>query len=100
MHLALVRAEARDATAATAFLQEAALRADACEAVAAVKVYPPVPPPVARVADVERVQMLLESPSRGALQRFLADWQVHLHGLRATHKGVLRWAIDVDPLSI
>ncbi len=100
MHLALVRAEARDAATATAFLQEAALRANVCGAVAAVKVYPPVPPPVARVADVERVQMLLESPSRGALQRFLTDWQVHLHSLRAAHKGVLRWAIDVDPLSI
>jgi len=52
------------------------------------------------VADVERMQMLLESASRGALQRLLALWLPQLHGLRATHKGVLRWAVDVDPLAI
>jgi primosomal protein N' (replication factor Y) len=44
--------------------------------------------------------MLVESASRAALQRFLSDWTPHLHGLRASHKGVLRWAIDVDPMSI
>jgi primosomal protein N' (replication factor Y) (superfamily II helicase) len=50
------------------------------------------------VANVERAQMLLESNSRKALQRFLSDWRTHLHALR--HKSILRWAIDVDPLSI
>ena len=104
MHLALVRAEARDASVAHAFLRAAAGCAAQCavhgEAASAVQVYAPVPPPVARVADVERVQMLVESASRAALQRFLSDWTPHLHGLRASHKGVLRWAIDVDPMSI
>ena len=100
MHLALVRAEAREAAVATAFLRAAAERAAHCEAAAAVTVYAPVPPPVARVANVERVQMLVESASRAALQRFLADWGAQLHDLRTAHKGVLRWAIDVDPLSI
>ena len=108
MHLALVRAEARDASVAHAFLRAAAQCAEQCaaqcavrgEAASAVQVYAPVPPPVARVADVERVQMLVESASRAALQRFLSDWTPHLHGLRALHKGVLRWAIDVDPMSI
>jgi primosomal protein N' (replication factor Y) len=52
------------------------------------------------VADVERMQMLLESPSRAALQRLLAQWLPVLHGLRSVHKGVLRWAVDVDPLGI
>ena len=63
-------------------------------------IYPPVPPPVARVADVDRMQMLVESPSRVALQRLLAAWLPQLQVLRGTHKGVLRWAIDVDPLAI
>lgn len=59
-----------------------------------------MPPPVSKVADVERVQMLLESPSRRALQALLAGWLPALHGLRAKHKGLLRWAVDVDPLAI
>ena len=59
-----------------------------------------MPPPVARVADVERMQMLLESSSRAALQRLLAVWTPLLNTLRSEHKGVLRWAVDVDPLGI
>ena len=59
-----------------------------------------MPPPVAKVADVERMQMLVESPSRRVLQRMLAAWLPGLHELRARHKGLLRWAVDVDPLAI
>jgi primosomal protein N' (replication factor Y) len=59
-----------------------------------------VPPSVARVADVERLQMLVESPSRTALQRMLAAWLPGLHDLRKQHPGLLRWAVDVDPLAI
>ena len=96
-HLALVRAEAKTVDVATAFLDDAAtLAADAD----AISVYGVVPPPVQRVADVERVQMLLESTSRPALQRFLAGWLPQLQPLRAKHKGLIRWAVDVDPLGI
>ncbi|MBX3635882.1 MAG: primosomal protein N' [Rubrivivax sp.] len=98
--LALLRAEAKDASVATAFLQDAAALAAGGDFGAGVTVYPPVPPPVSKVADVERVQMLLESPSRRALQALLAGWLPALHGLRARHKGLLRWAVDVDPLAI
>ena len=65
-------------------------------------IFPPVPLAVQRVANVERAQMLLESPQRGALQRFLAAWQPLLHATRAQpeHKGLVRWLVDVDPLSI
>ena len=59
-----------------------------------------MPPHVAKVADVERMQMLLESPSRAVLQRMLAQWLPQLNALRAAHKGLLRWAVDVDPLVI
>jgi primosomal protein N' (replication factor Y) len=65
-----------------------------------VRLYPPVPPPVSRVANVERVQMLVESGSRVALQRLLALWLPQLQALRSAHKAVLRWAVDVDPLAI
>ena len=34
------------------------------------------------------------------LQRMLAAWLPGLHELRARHKGLLRWAVDVDPLAI
>ncbi|MBL8306442.1 MAG: primosomal protein N' [Rubrivivax sp.] len=95
--LALLRADARSAEVATAFLHEARALA---QAHGAVTVYPPVPPHVAKVADVERMQMLLESPSRVTLQRLLAAWLPELHDLRARHKGLLRWAIDIDPLAI
>jgi len=53
-----------------------------------------------RIANVERAQLLVESVSRPALQRFLGRWSATLHALRAAHKGVIRWAIDVDPLAI
>ena len=98
--LALVRAEARDAAVATAFLQAASAAAADLPEGAAVSVYPPVPPAITRVAGIERMQMLVESASRPALQRFLAAWLPALHTMRPRHKGLVRWAIDVDPLAI
>jgi primosomal protein N' (replication factor Y) (superfamily II helicase) len=99
-HLALLRAESKDAAVAMAFLRDAAQAAAALPQSAGLMVYPPVPPAVARVADVERVQMLVESPSRTALQKMLSAWQPALLQLRSAHKGLARWAIDVDPLAI
>ena len=98
--LALVRAEARSVEVATAFLQAAAEAARLLPEADQVAVYAPVPPPVARVADVERVQMLVESASRTVLQRWLAAWLPQIHALRGAHRGVLRWAVDVDPQAI
>jgi primosomal protein N' (replication factor Y) len=98
--LALLRAEARSAEAATSFLRDAAALAAQLPDAGDVTVYSPVPPLVSRVANVERMQMLVESTSRAALQRLLAAWLPRLHALRAAHKPVLRWAVDVDPLAI
>ena len=103
-HLAILRADARTPEAARAFLQAAATLASELPGADQVMVYPPVPLGVARVADVERMQMLVESASRVALQRFLALWLPALHGLRRDRKApedrVLRWAVDVDPSAI
>ena len=103
-HLALLRAEAKDAAVATAFLEQAAgLAAGLAVGLGCagdVIVYPPVPPTMSRVAGIERIQMLVESNSRPALQRLLAAWLPAMHGLRAAHRGLLRWAVDVDPLAI
>ena len=62
-----------------------------------------MPLAVARVADVERMQMLVESSSRRALQAMLAAWLPQLDALRSGRSGeerILRWAVDVDPLTI
>jgi primosomal protein N' (replication factor Y) (superfamily II helicase) len=103
---ALVRADARTQEAAQAFLNTASLASDQSAELAPwrahVTLYPAVPMSIQRVANVERAQMLVESPSRKALQRFLSLWQATLHATRAKPqcKGLLRWAIDVDPLLI
>ncbi len=103
-HLALLRAEARSAAAARDFLRAASEIAAASAGSEDVAFYPPVPASVARVADVERMQMLIESPSRVTLQRVLAQWLPQLHALKSGRRGaeerILRWAVDVDPLAI
>ncbi len=103
-HLAILRADAATPEAARAFLQAAAELAATLPGADAVMFYPPVPLGVARVANVERMQMLIESASRVALQRLLALWLPELHLLRRERKGaearILRWAVDVDPLAI
>ena len=64
----------------------------------AVTRYPAVPMTIQRVANVERAHLLVESVSRPALQRFLAAWQPVLRATK--EKGLIRWAVDVDPLGI
>jgi primosomal protein N' (replication factor Y) len=57
---------------------------------------------IQRIANVERAQMLLESTSRPALQHVLGHWHAELGRCKALPeaKGLIRWAIDVDPLAI
>jgi len=99
-HLALLRADARSQEVAQSWLQAVADAARALPESAPVTLYPPVPLAVQRVADVERSQLLVESASRPALQRFLAAWGAELQARRPEQKGLLRWAVDVDPLAI
>ncbi len=95
---ALVRADARTQEVAQEFLRAAAEAAQELPEAPQVTVFPPVPMAVQRVANVERAQMVVESSSRPALQRFLAGWQPVLQEQRV--KGLIRWAVDVDPLAI
>jgi len=101
---ALVRADARTQEVAQGFLAAAssAAHAHGLPGLDQVTLYPAVPLTIQRVANVERAQMLLESSSRTALQRFLAHWQPVLQATRARpeHKGLVRWLVDVDPLTI
>jgi primosomal protein N' (replication factor Y) (superfamily II helicase) len=103
---ALVRAEARTQEAAQAFLtaasESAAELADSVpgfeDIIPLITLYPAVPMTIQRIANVERAQMLVESHSRKALQLFLNQWQGILQNTK--QKGMIRWAIDVDPLAI
>ena len=103
---ALVRAEARTQEVAQGFLAAASAGAatlpDLGQLSGLITLYPPVPMSIQRVANVERSQMLIESPSRTALQNFLSNWQSVLHATRqgSDGRGLIRWAIDVDPLLI
>ncbi|MCF8211850.1 MAG: primosomal protein N' [Rhodoferax sp.] len=107
---ALVRADAKTQDAAQGFLNAARAAVSQemvhwegwAEVLSQVTLYPAVPMGIQRVANVERAQMLIESPSRTALQHFLGAWQPVLHAVRRTPEGrdVIRWAIDVDPLAI
>jgi len=103
---ALLRSEARSQEVAQGFLTAASAAAATGLALLPgfdlVTVYPAVPMAMQRVANIERAQMLIESPSRKALQTFLGHWHVVLHATRQTPagQGLLRWAVDVDPLAI
>lgn len=101
---ALVRADAKTQEAAQAFLRAAtdAAHQGQLPHLADVFVYPPIPMSVQRVANVERAQMLIEAADRRALQRFLQAWQPWLHWVRSQpqHKPLVRWLVDVDPLSL
>lgn len=101
-HLALVRAEARTQEAAQVYLHqiydEGQKLLKEMQLEMQVMLYPPIPAAMQRIANIERGQMMIESVSRKALQTFLAYWRPIMH---STHeKGLIRWAIDIDPQSI
>jgi primosomal protein N' (replication factor Y) len=88
----LLRAEAPTMEAALAFLQRAAALAPEC---ADVSVFGATPAPMARVANLERAQLLIQSAQRQALQAFVRDWRPQLDTIKPR---VARWSLDVDPL--
>lgn len=87
---ALLRAEAHRREAVDAYLLQAAAAGMAIDA--PVEIYDPAPPVIARIAGMERGQLLVQASSRGALQQFLTQWTPQLAS-RA-----VRWSLDVDPL--
>ncbi len=98
-YLALLRADALDPDAATAFLRQARSLAQGLGAEAqGVGLSGPVPAPMERRAGRYRAQLLAECDRRAVLQGFLSRW---VAGLRAGEgggrAGGLRWSIDVDP---
>ncbi len=92
---ALLRAEAPELAQSLDFLQLARAAALASEP-NNVALYDTVPMRLQRLMNLERAQLLVESPSRPALQAFLGRWMEPLYALKAPRE--LRWHLDVDPL--
>ena len=87
---ALVRAEAREQTAAQTFLNAMRDAGVGLAETLQIDIYPAVPMAMQRVANVERAQMLIECQSRKALQQFLSIWHPQVHALRAEHRQIIR----------
>ena len=92
---AMLRAEAPQMAAAIAYLATARAWPQAAEHPEVMR-YDPVPMRLARRASLERAQLLVESPSRRALQSFLSQWREWLDAIKAPSR--LRWHLEVDPL--
>ncbi|MEI7429775.1 MAG: primosomal protein N' [Betaproteobacteria bacterium] len=92
---AMLRAEAPQMADSLAFLLAARAWPDA-ELYSDVMLYDPVPMRMARLASLERAQLLIESPSRRALQVFLSEWRLVLANIKSPSR--LRWHLEVDPL--
>ena len=98
-HLALLRAEAAHVAAPDAFLGAAkALLAEAAGHDTRIALLGPMPAPMPRRAGMQRAQLLLSSPSRGALQRLLDRGIAALHALPEARR--VRWSLDVDPVDL
>jgi primosomal protein N' (replication factor Y) (superfamily II helicase) len=99
-HQAVLRAEASAASDALSFLGAARRQGETLlaefELDRKVTLYDPVPMTVARIADVERAQLLVEAHERPALHRFLDAWLEALHASRAK----TRWHVEIDPVDI
>ena len=90
---AALRAESRDSLRAQRFLRSAIDTSP--HGSTSITVFDPVPMSLARLAGVERAQVLVQSRSRPRLQAFLAEWSDALY--RMPSHGV-RWHLDVDPI--
>jgi primosomal protein N' (replication factor Y) len=92
IYQALLRAEAREMDIALQFL------ADAVSAVGSdgITVHAPIPMAIARVAHVERAQLLIECESRPLMLAFLREWVGVLRKIKTRAK----WSLEVDPVMI
>lgn len=96
---ALLRADAKNMVVATNFLRDAAQFGENLSAYKNVFIYDPVPLYIAKLADVNRAQLLVESENRQLLHNFIANWIPYLDYLSAQHKSSqkLSWFIEIDP---
>jgi primosomal protein N' (replication factor Y) (superfamily II helicase) len=95
--LAMLRAETKEPGRLAEFLQAAALRGTRLNE-PGIKILGPASALMARRADYFRAHLLIETLSRGALQRYLARWLPAVEDLPGASG--MRWSIDVDPLEV
>ena len=89
---AALRAEAEELARAMSFLEQARTLA---EPPPGVRVFDPVPHVMTRRAGFERAQLVMQSPSRAALQAHLSALGARLYETAARD---VRWHLDVDPI--
>ncbi len=92
LYQAILRAEARELELALEFLRGAR---DLVQH-GGITINDPIPMSMARVHNMERAQLLVESPSRPALQAFLKEWMQTLR----EQKTRIKWSLEVDPVDI
>lgn len=93
-YFALLKAEASDYNQVLTFLHTAVNLAR--ETPNEVMIYDPIRPQMERLKSMERGQLLLQAPSRQALQQLLRVWMPKLRLEKQASK--IRWALDMDPL--
>jgi primosomal protein N' (replication factor Y) (superfamily II helicase) len=93
-YFALLKAEASDYNHVLTFLHKAVNLAR--EIPNEVTIYDPIRPQMERLKSMERGQLLLQAPSRQALQQLLRVWMPKLRSDKQSSK--IRWALDIDPL--
>jgi primosomal protein N' (replication factor Y) len=97
-HMALLRAEAREAHVADAFLSEARGRLLATDAGGSLTAHGPLPAPMPRRAGYQRAQLVLSAAARPALHAALAAALPSIRELPEARK--VRWSLDVDPVDL
>jgi primosomal protein N' (replication factor Y) (superfamily II helicase) len=93
--LAAVRDSATTPGTALTFLSEARHAAGKPERV---RLLGPVPAAMAKRAGRYHAQLLIESPDRTALHKFLEGWLPAMEQLPSARR--VRWALDVDPIEL
>ncbi|PJK13585.1 primosomal protein N' [Lysobacteraceae bacterium NML120232] len=106
-HLALLRAEAKQADIPMAFLQHARQLAESTLSPAILPFHGdsppvafsgPVPAPHPRRAGYQRAQLLISATQRKPLHQILAWLMPQLYALPEARK--IRWSLDVDPMDL
>jgi len=93
-HLAILRCESVDVSAAPTFLEHAVGLAQQVDNTG-IEIFGPLPAPMERRAGRYRYQLMLQSGDRKKLHQLLSWWVPQLQQLSSARKA--RWSIDVDP---
>jgi primosomal protein N' (replication factor Y) len=95
-HVATIRAESQDRTAAFRFLAE--VRAAAAAAHTSTQIFGPAAAAMERKSGRYRAQLVLQAPNRAPLHATLDSAAAAIHDSKLGRR--VRWAIDVDPVEL